>query len=121
MEGRERASRVNADESLSEGLSSEDGHGRPDRRTLAYHRAVAKRLNRKMIDEALHRVWKWRAEGKLDPRYADEWEAVLKRPVADVRGAITSTSARARDLRQNSPFAGMLSEPERRRVLELTD
>ena len=32
--------------------------------------------NRQMIDEALHRVWKWRAEGKLDPRYADEWERV---------------------------------------------
>jgi hypothetical protein len=102
------------------GSVAEPGHSRADRRALAYHRAVAKRLTRKMIDEAVHRVWKWRAENKLDPRYADEWESVLQRPVADVRRTITSDSAHARDLRQNSPFAGMLSEPERRRILELT-
>ena len=119
-EGRERADRVRADEVAPECSSGEDGHSRADRRALAYHRAVAKRLNRKMIDEALHRVWKWRAEGKLNPRYADEWESILRRPVADVREAITSDSAAARDLRQSSPFAGMLSEPERRRILELT-
>jgi hypothetical protein len=74
-----------------------------------------------MVNEARHRVWKWRAEGKLDPRYADEWEAVLRRSVADVRRTITTDSSYAQDLRQNSPFAGMLSEPERRRILELTD
>ncbi|HYU61652.1 MAG TPA: hypothetical protein VEK39_12905 [Solirubrobacterales bacterium] len=119
VEGRERAGRVRADEVAPES-SGENGHSAADRRALAYHRAVAKRLNRKMIDEALHRVWKWRAEGKLNPRYADEWESILRRPVADVRQAIASDSARARDLRQSSPFAGMLSEPERRRILELT-
>lgn len=119
-EGRERAGRVRADEVAPESSSREDGHSRADRRALAYHRAVAKRLNRKMIDEALHRVWKWQAEGKLNPRYADEWESILRRPVADVRQAITDDSAHARDLRQSSPFAGMLSEPERRRILELT-
>jgi len=74
-----------------------------------------------MIDEALHRVWKWRDEGKLDRRYADEWEQVLELPVADIRRTLASDDARARDLRQNSPFAGMLSEPERRRILELVD
>jgi hypothetical protein len=120
VEGRERAGTVSADDVAPGSASGEDGHSRADRRALAYHRAVAKRLNRKMIDEALHRVWKWRAEGKLNPRYADEWEGILRRPVADVRQAITSESARARDLRQSSPFAGMLSEPERRRILELT-
>lgn len=119
MEGRKRAGRITAEELMTESSSGEDGHARADRRALAYHRAVAGRLNRRMIDEALHRVWKWQAEGKLNPRYADEWERVLRRPVADVRQAIISDSACARDLRQSSPFAGMLSEPERRRILEL--
>jgi hypothetical protein len=119
VEGRERAGRIKAEGLAPERSSGEGGHGRADRRALAYHRAVAKRLDRRMIDEALHRVWKWRAEGKLDPRYADEWERILERPVADVRLAISSDSASARDLRQSSPFAGMLSEPERRRLLEL--
>lgn len=119
VEGRERAGRITAAElGVGDGVGA-DGHARADRRALAYHRAVAKRLNRQMIDEALHRVWKWRAEGKLDPRYADEWERLLRLPVADVRRTLTGDSAHARDLRQNSPFAGMLSEPERRRILEL--
>ncbi|MEX2193885.1 MAG: hypothetical protein WD844_01245 [Thermoleophilaceae bacterium] len=71
-----------------------------------------------MIDDALHRVWKWRAQGKLDPHYAARWEEVLERPVPEVRRAISEDTELARDLRQNSPFAGMLSEPERRRILD---
>jgi len=119
VEGREQAERIKAiDLGTADG---EDDHGRAERRSLAYHRAVAMRLNRRMIDEALHRVWKWRDEGKLDPRYADAWEQVLELPVAEVRRTLASDDDRARDLRQNSPFAGMLSEPERRRILELVD
>jgi hypothetical protein len=121
VEGREQARRIRAADLGAGAAAGEDGHSRADRRALAYHRAVAKRLNRQMIDEALHRVWKWHAEGKLDPRYADEWEQVLRLRVADVRRTLTSDDARAQDLRQNSPFAGMLSEPERRRILELVD
>ncbi|MGH2954017.1 MAG: hypothetical protein ACRDK9_08360 [Solirubrobacterales bacterium] len=118
VEGRERAESIKA-EDLAPETGSGEGHGRADRRALAYHRAVAKRLDRPMIDEALHRVWKWRTEGTLDPRYTEEWESILRRPVADVRRAIISDSAHGRARRQASPFAGMLSEPERRRILEL--
>lgn len=71
-----------------------------------------------MIDDALRRVWKWRDQGKLDPRYAAQWEEILRRPVPEVRRAISEDTPVARDLRQNSPFAGMLSEPERRRIVE---
>lgn len=120
VEGRERAKRIQATD-LGAGTAGEDGHGRADRRALAYHRAVAKLLDRRMIDEALHRVWKWRDEGKLDRRYADQWERILQLPVADVRRTLVTDDARGRALRQSSPFAGMLSEPERRRILELID
>lgn len=71
-----------------------------------------------MIDDALHLVWKWRDQGKLGARYAERWEEILRRPVAEVRRAITEDSPPGRDLRQNSPFAGMLSEAERRKILE---
>lgn len=121
VEGREQAARIKATDLGTGTAEGEDGHGRAERRALAYHRAVAKRLNRQMIDEALHRVWRWRDEGKLDPRYADAWEQVLELPVPEVRRVLASDDDRARDLRQNSPFAGMLSEPERRRILELVD
>lgn len=120
-ERRERARRIRAaDLGVGTGGGG-DGHGGADRRALAYHRAVAKRLDRQMIGEARHHVCKWRSQGKLDPRYADEWEQVLRLPLADVRRTLVRDDEPGRDLRQNSPFAGMLSEPERQRVLELVD
>jgi hypothetical protein len=38
---------------------------------------------------------------------------------ARVRAAITADDERGRNLRQNSPLAGLLSEPERRKLLEI--
>jgi hypothetical protein len=98
------------------GNRNRNGHGRAERRSLAYHRALAKRLRRPMVDDALKLVWQWRDTGRIDHRYAAQWEDVLRRPVADVRRIISEDSERGRDLRQNSPFAGMLSEAERRRI-----
>src|SRR6266540_5160063 len=46
-----------------------------------------------------------------------EWERILDGPVEGVLEALTSTSPRSRELRQNSPFAGLLSDEERARVL----
>jgi hypothetical protein len=69
-----------------------------------------------MVDDALRLLWAWRDQNRIDPRYVERWEGVLRRPVADVRRIIVEDSQRGRDLRQNSPFAGMLSEAERRRI-----
>jgi hypothetical protein len=93
------------------------GHGRASARSLAYHRAVARRLRRPMVDEARHVLYRWREQGRIDSRYVDRWDEVLRRPVADIRRLIVEESGEADDLRQNSPFAGTLSEAERRRVL----
>jgi hypothetical protein len=93
-----------------------EGHDRAERRSLAYHRTLAKRLRRPMVDDALKLVWQWRDGGRIDDRYAAQWERVLRRPVAEVRRIIGEDSERGRDLRQNSPFAGTLSEAERRRI-----
>jgi hypothetical protein len=80
---------------------------------------LARRLRRSMIDDARHLVWQWRDGGKIDARYAEQWEEVLQRPVGEVRRIIGEDTSRGRDLRQNSPFAGMLSEAERRQILRL--
>ena len=100
------------------GADDRNGHGRAERRSLAYHRALAKRLTRSMVDEALRLVWKWREHGSIDDRYADDWEQVLGESMPRIRRIIGEDSQRGRDLRQNSPFAGMLSEAERRRINE---
>ncbi|MEO8690341.1 MAG: hypothetical protein ABI611_19255 [Solirubrobacteraceae bacterium] len=96
------------------------GHGHAELQGLAYHRVVAQRLNAEMVDDALHRLRRWRAEEKIYARYADAWERLLHRPLPTIKRVISQNGQRARDLRQNSPFAGALTEPDRRRVLEAT-
>jgi excisionase family DNA binding protein len=51
-------------------------------------------------------------------RWLDEWERLLDGPVDGILEVLTSRTPRARELRQNSPFAGVLDEHERRRVLD---
>ncbi len=114
---RERAERLDVDALVPSDIAS-DGHDRATRRSLAYHRALARGLDRGMVDDALRQVWKWRLKGRIDPHYADRWERLLHGSVADVRRAISEDSEDAGDLRQSSPFAGMLSEPERRKLVQ---
>lgn len=114
--GRDRADRLDV-ETLISSTSTDEGHDRASQRSLAYHRALARSLDRRMADDALRQLWKWRLQGAIDPRYADRWEQILRRPLAEVRQAIAEDSEAARDLRQSSPFAGMLSEAERRKIL----
>lgn len=99
----------------------DDPHARAERRNRAYHAAVARRLRRPLVDRARHQLWRWAEEGNIDPRYAAAWEDVLRRPIADIKRVLTEDSQAARDLRQNSPFAGALSEPERRKILAEID
>lgn len=51
-------------------------------------------------------------------RWLREWEELLSGPLNRVLDVITSRSPRARELRQNNPFAGVLTEDERHRVLD---
>ena len=112
---REAARRLHVEDVGSAGKLS--GHDRARARGLAYHRAVARRLRRPMVDEARHVLYRWEAEGRIDPRYAKRWERLLELPVPEIRRALIEQGQEADDLRQNSPFAGRLSEPERRRIV----
>jgi predicted transcriptional regulator len=97
-----------------------EGHRTAERRALAYHELIAERLDEGMVEEAGERVERLVSEGHLHPNYAKSWQALLARPLADVAWAIVADTQEGRDLRQNSPFAGVLNEQERRRVIETT-
>ncbi len=71
-----------------------------------------------MIDEAQRKLRRWKEEGRIDSRNAQAWEEIFAMPISEIRKAITADDERGRDLRQNSPLAGLLSEPERRKILE---
>ena len=86
--------------------------------SLAYHRVVAERLDDALVEQARRRLDGWEREGKIDPHWAAEWARVLAQPLAKVTASIAADTPRARGLRQTSPFAGVLQQQERRRLLE---
>ena len=47
-----------------------------------------------------------------------EWDKVLNRPVEEILDVLVSPTPYAREMRQNSPFAGVLDDDERTKVLE---
>lgn len=93
-------------------------HRTAERRSLAYHQAVAARLDERLIREARERLDQWRRINGIHPVYAKEWEEVLSRPPDEVARIIASDTPDARALRQSSPFAGALHEDERRQIIE---
>ncbi len=111
--GRERARLLRPDGLLDDPVAGSNGRDRARRRSLVCHRALARRLRRPMVDQARHLLWTWRDLGRIDER----WEEVLNNPVAEAARVIGDDSDQAADLRQSSPFAGRLSEAERRKVL----
>lgn len=117
-EARHRAERMRPRAAVSSSSRRSDPHRLPELRSLAYHRAIAPRLRRPMIDGAQRKLRRWREEGKVDHRHARAWEEVFAMPMSEIRKVIAADDERGRDLRQNSPLAGLLSEPERRKVLE---
>jgi hypothetical protein len=112
---RDAARRLRIDEAESHG--ERGGHDRARARGLAYHRAVARRLSRSRVAEARHVLFRWREQGRIDECYAERWERLLCEPIPEIRRALVDEGQEAEDLRQSSPFAGILSEPERRRIL----
>jgi hypothetical protein len=98
--------------------SAPTGHRTAERRSLAYHEVVAERLSEAMVEEARERIESLASDGHLRPRYAERWRKLLSRPLPAIAAAICADDEEGRDLRQNSPFAGVLNEQERRRIIE---
>ncbi len=96
------------------------GHRTAELRSLAYHELVAERLEQDpaVLARARQRVASWLASGgPAHPAYARRWQALLERPVAEIVRILAADDQAARDLRQNTPFAGVLTNEERWRVI----
>lgn len=97
------------------------GLTREDRRSLALHRVIAARLladPEAVIAKARRNLRVMRranSDGSADPWFA-EWDRRLAGPVAGVVEVLVSHDQEARDLRQVTPFAGVLTDDERREI-----
>lgn len=97
----------------------DEAHRRAELVSLAYHRAIAQRLNDGIVREAQDRLSRWCSQAQIDPRYAQRWQTILARAPTEIAETIGADTPRMSDLRQSSPFAGTLSEPSRQRALAL--
>ena len=92
--------------------------------SLELHRAVAERLleDPTLVERARERVVEWLRDGSVARPYAEAWRAILLEPVEAVARFLVDPGERARQLRQTSPFAGVLNPRTRwaiwRRVRE---
>src|SRR6266511_863623 len=89
-------------------------HRTAELQALAYHRLVAERLDEQLVDQARRRLDRWHRAGRIHPRWYQEWYRVVSRSIDDIGAAIGAETQEARQLRQTSPFAGALTEQERR-------
>ncbi len=118
---RRRAAQIPEDDLLPPRLrrnAQSHGHRNAELRALAYHRAVARRLDKQLVAAACRTLRRWREGGQIHPEPAQKWQAILEKPVPSIAKFIRSDTQLARDLRQSSPFAGLITEQERRRALE---
>lgn len=97
---------------------AQNGHRTAELRSLAFHRLVAERLDTNLLDRARARVAGWlTGDGPVDHRWAEKWQELLDLPITEIKRRLSEDSEQMRDLRQSTPFAGVLSETERRRIL----
>lgn len=92
------------------------GHHAAELHSLAYHRLIAERLDEAAVDHARDLLHRWQATDQIDPRWASEWEQILSSPLPRIAKTISADSEWARELRQTSPFPGLLNQQERRRL-----
>jgi hypothetical protein len=91
-----------------------EGHRTAERRSLAYHRAIASRLVEPgVLELARQRVEQWHTTGAVSAYYVEAWQTLLARPLSEIASMLVDESQAMTALRQVSPFAGAL-DPRRR-------
>ncbi len=90
-------------------------HHLAEERSLAYHAVIAARLegDPSLLEVARHRVAEWVNAGTPHPHYSHAWSEILASPIAVIRSHLTDASEKGRELRQVTPFAGLVDARER--------
>jgi transcriptional regulator with XRE-family HTH domain len=95
---------------------------RTDRRSLAYHHAIVRALvnnPQPILSRARNQLNRLIEDHPHASSLNSRWQNWLDLPVADLASRMLDVGEEARDMRQVSPFAGVLSASERTEVLRL--
>jgi len=117
--------RIRREDALALAERPAANHGGPltddQLRSLWLHRAAAGHIVSDPIGtlaRARARTEELLASGPNGAGWLRQWLSLIDRGPEAVMRAMTSTDPLARELRQNSPFVGLLSDDERRAILE---
>ena len=96
-------------------------HSGIDKVSLSLARRVAERLRAhpELLEMARTNLSLWQKRNADSPsllRCYAEWEAILTRPLEEICALLVAETEEGQRLRQNSPFAGVLSPPEVREI-----
>jgi excisionase family DNA binding protein len=100
------------------------GLTREEEKSLRLHQALLSQMLTEpdaVVAKARNNLDRWTGMHRPDGmtmRYLEEWKRVLDQGLDAVVDVVTSPSQQARELRQNSPFAGVLPNETRLRVLK---
>ncbi len=95
---------------------------RSDERSKALHREIAKKLrsNPKLWSVPRLNIVRWKKGRKFLMPYLTEWEYILNTQSKEqILSLLESDSEESARLRSSSPFTGILSDIERKRIFEL--
>jgi hypothetical protein len=82
--------------------------------------AIAQKIaiNPDLLSIARVNIDRWSGSGAHSNPYFNRWLEVLSLPLPDILKAITADTEEMIELRQSSPFAGVLTPKERWRIYE---
>jgi hypothetical protein len=95
-------------------------HSDINRRSIALHAAIAQKIaiNPDLLSIARVNIDRWSGSGAYSNPYFNRWLDVLSLPLPEILIAITAETEEMIELRQSSPFAGVLTPKERWRIYE---
>lgn len=95
-------------------------HRPAELRSIAIHQIVAARIEQgpDVLTRARERVACWLEAGELVPlQWARRWQELLDGPIDELQRMLVADTQEARDLRQVTPFAGVVSSEDRWRIV----
>lgn len=101
-------------------VDPQNPHRVAEARSLALHHEVARRIRERpeLLGEVRARVESWLRDGSVALPHAQSWWEILSHDLERILEAILDPSERGRDLRQCTPFAGILDPRTRWRILD---
>ncbi|MBF0103854.1 MAG: helix-turn-helix transcriptional regulator [Deltaproteobacteria bacterium] len=94
---------------------------REDRRSLAYHREIAKMLGQtadQVVTKARRNLSKLKQQHQDAIKLFDRWQTWLNLPAEELAAKILDPGMMAREMRQVTPFAGLIKAKDRVKILK---